>query len=323
MDLAIDKSTQLNILPRTKYELYQSILRLPEPPIKQMGVPISMEKRDMEINTDEIIMVDKEMQFSYGDDTALFNTINEIRRKKDHTSIGSDNSQRVATNYMENATSFDSDSFESNVRGAAKLTAFLNCSAYLFESSLPAASGGEEKSNERSSSSSSSSKGNAFSVFAPDSSWITLGGDKANGANELISTRRAVSLRFSGMNSNLIVAAYKFPPPEEDPELDMDLKPFKVFIVNIITVMIELTEYFSGFVLHLGLEQPRRTNIYFGSRWATHMLLFFWLATPHRDSWYSGRVLASLGPAREQFRTSRQVTLCFSPISYFAKCVKV
>jgi len=222
MDLAIDKSTQLNILPRTKYEMYQSILRqLPEPPIKQMGVPISLEKRDMEINTDEITMVDKEMQFCYGDDTALFNTINDIRRKNDHTG-----NHRVATNYVESVTSFDGDSFESNVRGAAKLTAFLNYSTHLFESSLPVASGSEEKSSERSSSS-SASKGNIFTVFAPDSNWITLGGDKANGANELINTRKAVSLRFSSLNSNLIVAAYQYPPPEDDPELDVDLKPFK------------------------------------------------------------------------------------------------
>ena len=223
MDLAVDKLTQLNILPRSKYELYQSILRqIPEPPIKQVGVPMSAEKRDMDMNTDEISYSDKEMQFCHGDDTAFFNIIGSIQRSRGAVHLEAKQSSTV-----EIGTDALSDSFETNARGAAQLTTFLNRAAYLFESSLPSSSSSrflpaEEKASEKHSTSSK------FSVFLKNNEWISLGGDKVNGANELISTRNAVSVRFSSLNPSLIISAYAYPPPEDDPDLDVDLKPFKV-----------------------------------------------------------------------------------------------
>jgi hypothetical protein len=65
-------------------------------------------------------------------------------------------------------------------------------------------------------------------VFSRAHEWLSLGGDKASGANELLSTRAARSVRFSGLDPALLVAAYPHPPPQDDPDMDVDLKPFKV-----------------------------------------------------------------------------------------------
>eukprot|EP01035_Chromulina_nebulosa_P032715 gene32715-43727_t len=109
MDLAVDKSTQLNILPRSRYELYQSQLRqTPEPPIKQVGVPLSTEKRDMEVNTAEAAQVDKEMQFCHGDDTAFFNILRDVQRRRDG------HAPAPAPGPVSVAAGPDGDSFESN-----------------------------------------------------------------------------------------------------------------------------------------------------------------------------------------------------------------
>jgi hypothetical protein len=224
MDLTVDKFMQLNILPRSRYELYQSQLRqTPEPPIKQVGVPLSLEKRDMEVNTVEAVQVDKEMQFCHGDDTAFFNILRDVQRRR------SGHSPALAPAAVSVSVSAgpDGDSFESNVRGAAKLTAFLSRACYVFEASLPAAAGTDERADSSSSSSSSSSS-QGSAVFSRAHEWLSLGGDKASGANELLSTRAARSVRFSGLDPALLVAAYPHPPPQDDPDMDVDLKPFKV-----------------------------------------------------------------------------------------------
>ena len=70
-------------------------------------------------------------------------------------------------------------------------------------------------------------------MFSKAHEWITLGGDKASGANELLSTRAARSVRFSGLDPSLLVTAYPYPPPQDDPDMDLDLKPFKVRVLCI------------------------------------------------------------------------------------------
>ena len=65
-------------------------------------------------------------------------------------------------------------------------------------------------------------------MFSKAHEWISLGGDKASGANELLTTRAARSVRFSALDPALLVAAYPPPHPQLDPDMDVDLKPFKV-----------------------------------------------------------------------------------------------
>ena len=224
----MDKLTQLNILPRSRYELYQSQLRqTPEPPIKQVGVPLSLEKRDMEVNTVKAVQVDKEMQFCHGDDTAFFNILRDVQRRRSGHSPALALAPAAVSVSVSVSAGPDGDSFESNVRGAAKLTAFLSRACYVFEASLPAAAGTDERADSSSSSSSSSSS-QGSAVFSSAHEWLSLGGDKASGANELLSTRAARSVRFSGLDPALLVAAYPHPPPQDDPDMDVDLKPFKV-----------------------------------------------------------------------------------------------
>lgn len=70
-------------------------------------------------------------------------------------------------------------------------------------------------------------------MFSRAHDWISLGGDKASGANELLSSRAARSVRFSGLDPSLLVATYPYPPPQDDSDMDVDLKPFKVRCLGI------------------------------------------------------------------------------------------
>eukprot|EP01031_Cornospumella_fuschlensis_P039320 gene39320-47860_t len=62
LDLHSEKFTQLTLLPSTPYEFYNNILRKPNAHIKQVGVPVDQEVREIEVNTDEVVMKDEVVQ---------------------------------------------------------------------------------------------------------------------------------------------------------------------------------------------------------------------------------------------------------------------
>lgn len=82
MELQVDKHTILNQLPITPYELYMRNLRLTTANVRQIGVPVDLEKRDIDINTDAIETADQSVQFSYGDDTAFYRTMDDIKGRR-------------------------------------------------------------------------------------------------------------------------------------------------------------------------------------------------------------------------------------------------
>lgn len=82
LDMQEEKFSQLNINPTTPYELYLRQLRSNNSSIKQIGVPNENNTRTIEVNTDDIVTADKEVQFSYGDDTLLFNIMRVVNERK-------------------------------------------------------------------------------------------------------------------------------------------------------------------------------------------------------------------------------------------------
>jgi hypothetical protein len=291
--LAIEKFSQLTVAPRSAYELYQSILRQPDPPVKQIGVPLEIEKRDMEVNTEEILFADKEMQFCNGDDTALYNIINRIKsKKKSDKNDHSDLSLEFAHSNSINVLSTDiGESFESNMKGAERLSSFLQRSTQLFECDLAATD--DAKEDKKDFSESKNSKSNVKNdIFSAGSSFITLGGDKNNGSNELILTRNTISVRFSHLNSNLFVSAHQY-PLEDSPEFETDLKPFKVHIFNYRQK--NVYKAFKGNILCLGCKFSWWSVLCFRSIRSTYNLLFFQCSASFYYGWYSRRLNSFVG----------------------------
>ena len=63
LDLQEEKFNQLNIVPSSKYDVYQRMLHGTGAPIRQVGVPIDEASRDMLCGTDPIVMADKVSHF--------------------------------------------------------------------------------------------------------------------------------------------------------------------------------------------------------------------------------------------------------------------
>ena len=95
LDMQEEKFGLLNIAPTSPYDLYHRILRAQPASVRQIGVPLDEETREIEIGTDEIVMCDKEVQFCYGDDTALLNTMRAIETKREAQKKGESVSETV------------------------------------------------------------------------------------------------------------------------------------------------------------------------------------------------------------------------------------
>lgn len=224
LELSMEKSTILNVLPSTQYDLYMRHLRLPNASMRQMGVPVEQEKRDMECNTDTIETANKSVQFSYGDDTAFYRLLEDVRRKKGLRSgsatggrgggaEGKDEDGEGSGGGRFNAQPTD----PSSTIGATRLTTFLQRASRLCEHVLDTRGEGKE---------SDESKADASSRSVFDSKgWQPAGTDKTNGGNELVRTRKINSVRFSALQPHLVVTAHPYPVDEG---AELDLKPYKV-----------------------------------------------------------------------------------------------
>lgn len=207
MDLQVEKFTQLNIAPTTKYDLYHHELRSLPPTIKQIGVPVDLEQREMETNTEEITMVDSGMQFSYGDDTALYMAIENIKNKDGK------NTSKASLEKRDIAASSTGD--------ATKLTSFLQRTSYLFDTLL------NERNNKEDEGKRDTDDNNRYALFDREVEWLRLGLGKADGSNELLKTRGTVSARFSELQPHIVVTAHPFP---EGDAAEEDLRPYMVIV---------------------------------------------------------------------------------------------
>jgi hypothetical protein len=229
MDLQQEKFNVFSLAPTSPYDLYQSLLRTASAPtIRQIGAPGDDDSRDMEVNTDDIIMVDKSMQFSFADDTLLCNLMEEIKHRKQQGKGGKSKQTLLdAVKRKSNSLSFadggsSSSGFlasEINKIGSAKLSSFLKRSLALTEGVLAAQqrNGGETVKDD------AKYDGGGFksnAIIDPSFTWLAFGG------GNLISSRPLSAAKFSTMQPTTFITAH--PYPEDETLNKKDLRPFKV-----------------------------------------------------------------------------------------------
>lgn len=189
--------------------------------------------------TDEIVMVDKEMQFVYGDDTSLINAMNRVAfrkmAKKLNLTTGSKTSDDAIWNEPilttgENAKGISranpdddgSSGGNQEVVNENRLNLFLQSAGQLFEDILNEESVRNEQKNHLRKNISSVPE----SFFSASSEWISLGGDVSEGANELVRSRNVSAISFSTLQSHLLITAHPYNENDET-----DLRPFKVCLL--------------------------------------------------------------------------------------------
>jgi hypothetical protein len=225
MELQSEKFKQFQIAPTTAYDLYMNNIRSANSNIKQASVPTDAEKRHMESNTDDIVMHDKSVQFTFTDDTALLATMDALSRKKrdaqrqkrgESKHLDEDEQSTNATSHSvsigTSTSDFTADTTDvfASVAGT-KLSAFLRRSANIFDALLK--DEGEGKSSEGSNQSSGA-----------DSKWVSLGAG-AGKESSVIGRRKTVMVRFSEVQSNLMVSAHPYPTGSN---AEGDQYPYKV-----------------------------------------------------------------------------------------------
>jgi hypothetical protein len=210
------------------------------PQIRQIGVPFDTTKRDIDMMTEEIVMVDKEMQYVYGDDTALINAMNRVAFRKMAKKLNMTSSSTADDELWSQQTT--AQSATQNGRGVLlsngpeeeasnggapheevvnenRLNLFLQSAGQLFEDLLNEESVRNDQKNQSRRDPSLLPK----SFFAPSSDWIALGGDASEGANELVRGRTVSAVSFSSLQPHLLLTAHPFNEADE-----ADLRPFKV-----------------------------------------------------------------------------------------------
>jgi hypothetical protein len=204
------KFTMLNLAPSSRLDLYHRMLRAANPPIKQNGVPDREElMRDAETNTEYVKMADKAVQFSYGDDTDLLTAIEQVNLRKQGRKPS------LGTNFL-GANSRSSSEPSMSSGSSNRLSLFSQRASLLCEKLL----------NERTSSIPANKIKRASAidatVFSKDDDWIELGKSGVSSANELIRTRRCLTMKFNPNHPSMLLTVYPY-----DENNDDDLKPYK------------------------------------------------------------------------------------------------
>jgi len=174
LELSSAKSTILNTLPVSKYDLYMRNLRLANAPVRQMGVPLDQEKRDMDCNTDTIDVSSKSVQFSYGDDTAFYRIIDTIKAKREKQEYKQDDS---STNNNPSNNPNTASTEDSAAIGATRLASFLQNASRVCETLLDERnnSNNTSKQSEESKSNRRDESRSQYSVFDSSKDWTDLG----------------------------------------------------------------------------------------------------------------------------------------------------
>eukprot|EP01034_Spumella_vulgaris_P028299 gene28299-35138_t len=164
-------------------------------------------------------MQDKSVQFTFTDDTALLSTMDALSRKKraaqrqqrgeskhqeeeiDSTTAGT-HSVSTGTSTSDFSSDTSQDVF-ATVAGT-KLSAFLRRSANIFDALLK--DDGESK-----------SEGFSSSGGTAESKWVSLGAEGKQ-SSAAVGRRRTAMVRFSEMQSNLMVSAHPYSTSDADDE---------------------------------------------------------------------------------------------------------
>lgn len=239
LEMQEEKFTQLSVVPSSPYDLYQRNLYSQTPNVKQVGVPNEISTRDIDIGTDEIVKLDKEMQYVFGDETSLLQAMSYVKDKKAQktNSKGNTNTTSTATNFgiTSNSSSSGQSKYAEVMMGADNynesgesisssnhLNTFLQHASQLFEDILTEESSWKTQQSNAGQKKASDVK-SLTSVFSEGSAWERCGGDESEGGNELIRLRKVCYVNFSLLQNNLFITAHPYDDAEED-----DLKPSKV-----------------------------------------------------------------------------------------------
>lgn len=247
LDMQMQRVTIWNVPPTTPYDFYINNLRSSTSNVKQVGVPMDLEKRDMSTETEPIDTADKGLQFTYGDDTDFYDLLQEVKDSREHHGkgnrtdggggknneikqgrSGATDSDSTVNNDGVESTSSNNSSF---VIGATRLTSFLQRASFLCEAVLQDQ---EINTNGKASAASleveSKKKKSDNQIFDSSSEWKQFGTDYTKGANETIRFRSISYLRFSSLQPNLIISAHPYPTDEATAvnEDELDFKPYKV-----------------------------------------------------------------------------------------------
>ena len=211
LELQETKSTLINIAPSSKSDLYHRMIRATDSIMRQSGVPNRAEyMRDSETNTEEILMVNKGVQYSYGDDTALLNATDSIlSRREGGISILSD-PFHSETEGIVSDINFDSSS------SSSRLTLFVQRASVVLEKLM-----GEQR-LARSDSVLGENLVGGSKLFSDTDHWVQIGRGSMSGALELIRGRPCSCVKFNPSIPNMLLTVH---PADES--LDEDLRPYK------------------------------------------------------------------------------------------------
>lgn len=256
LDMQMERVTIWNVPPTTPYDFYINNLRSGTSNMKQVGVPMDLEKRDMSTETELIETADKGLQFTYGDDTDFYDLLQEVKDSREHhhgkgnrTDGGSSGSSKNNEVKQGRSGVVDSDSAVSNEGvesvssssssssfdvGATRLTSFLQRASFLCEAVLQDqeinTNGKGADADALEVETKKNKKKSDNQIFDSSSEWKQFGTDYTKGANETIRFRSISYLRFSLLQPNLVISAHPYPTDEATAvnEDELDFKPYKV-----------------------------------------------------------------------------------------------
>lgn len=160
------------------------------------------------------------MQFSYGDDTALLNIIRVIQSRKDG---GRRDFSGGPSILQEAGVAISSGSSMTDDTAGISLVRFVQQSSQLCLALLEEKNGTDRGRRHRAESDAATG---GTALFSAGCRWEVLGQAAANGANELVRTRKVSSVKFSALQPHVLMSSHPPPSSDEDPEGE-DLRPLK------------------------------------------------------------------------------------------------
>jgi hypothetical protein len=242
MELADSGRSILNLVPCTQMELYhRALLGGKDASIHQKSISRHDDLRDNEMNTEGPEMLDKEMQFTYGDDTDLINAMNAIATRKQQLSEGktpegslmeqlremnldtSPSSSSAIDNALDALSDLDKTPSTSTSSGGDRLGTFLQRASTVCEMLLDEEDREARREADRNSGAVPGST--FFDSRQSDQGWRALGTNTKSGANELIRARTCSAIAFSALQPHQVMTAH--PSPTSADALEDDLRPHK------------------------------------------------------------------------------------------------
>lgn len=183
LQLYDEKCTILHILPCSSYDNYIRLLRSSNSNIRQIGIPIEKETRDIEISTELIEQKHKEMQFTYGDDTIFLNVLSAIQKKSNIRDV-----LEITNDINRNNTS--------------KLSSFLQKATIVMETLL------QENEDQWDKSHSHMKEMKHKNIFSDDFLWKVCGNNVNRSFFDHLRKRKVIAVKYSELQPHLLMTIH-------------------------------------------------------------------------------------------------------------------